>query len=179
MLLRLTPATDPILADEPPTLHGVGPWFNVPGGAAVQLDRLLGTVVLVDFWTYVCGNCTRSLPLLTELHDRYGRDDLVIVGVHTPEVAVDRRPANVATAVRQLGIGYPVGMDNDFAAWNRWGVEAWPTLFLVDRAGHVRRRHVGEGGTRATRRAVERLVAERPDLGLVNERHASRPAAAR
>ena len=136
------------------------PWFNVPEGPGLRLDALLGTVVAVQFWTYVCANCTRTVPFLRDLHTEYARTDLQIVGVHTPELAVDRRAGNVASAVASLGIRYPVGMDNDFAAWNRWGVHAWPTLFLLDRAGRVRHRHVGEGRTRELQRVVADLVAE-------------------
>jgi thiol-disulfide isomerase/thioredoxin len=121
---------------------------------------MLGTVVAVQFWTYVCGNCTRTLPFMRELHEEHERTELQIVGIHTPELAVDRRSRNVAAAVAELGIRYPVGMDNDYAAWNRWGVHAWPTLFLLDRAGRLRGCHVGEGRTREVRRLVAQLVAE-------------------
>jgi thiol-disulfide isomerase/thioredoxin len=141
-------------------LDGVWPWFNVPEGPGLLLDGLLGAVVVVEFWTYVCGNCTRTVPFLRDLYDEHARADLQIVAVHTPELAVDRRARNVAAAVATLGIRYPVGMDNEYAAWNRWGVGAWPTLFLLDRAGRIRRRHVGEGGTRELRRCVAQLAAE-------------------
>lgn len=161
MKLRRAVRVDPlVITEEHAGLDGVGPWFNIPDGSALRLDELLGTVVLIEFWTYICANCTRTVPFLRELYEEHPRTDLKIVGVHTPELAVDRRARNVADAVRTLGIRYPVGMDNDFAAWNRWGVQAWPTLFLVDRAGRLRRQHIGEGGYRELRRCVVQLVAE-------------------
>jgi len=160
VLLRRSPRPKPVVAQESQGLAGVGPWFNTPESPGLRLEELLGSVVVVQFWTYICGNCTRTLPFWREVYEEHARDDLQIVGVHTPELAADRRPRNVADAVTKLGVRWPVGMDNDFAAWNRWGVHAWPTVFLVDRAGQVRERHVGEGGYRTLRRSVAQLVAE-------------------
>lgn len=139
-------------------LHGRGPWFNVPDDRGPRLGDLTGTVVLLQFWTYVCGNCTRTVPLLQELHDRHPRTDLQVIGIHTPELAVDRRPRNVASAIATLGISYPVVMDNDFDLWSAWDVRAWPTAVLIDRSGHVRRRYVGEDRMQQLARAVATLV---------------------
>ena len=107
---------------------------------------LRGKVVLVDFWTYSCINCLRTLPHLKAWDAAYRSSGLVIVGVHTPEFAFEHVPANVRAAVKRLGVRYPVAIDNDFGTWTAWGNQYWPAEFLVDRNGRVRHGHFGEGG---------------------------------
>jgi thiol-disulfide isomerase/thioredoxin len=110
--------------------------------------------VLVDFWTYACINCVRTLPHLVALHERHAAAGLVIVGVHTPEFSFERDTGNVQAALRRHGIRYPVAQDNAFATWKAFGTEAWPTQVLVDRQGRIVYRHVGEGDEEALDRAI-------------------------
>ena len=142
-----------------PELGGVDPWFNTPDGEPLRLAALLDRVVLLEFWTFACVNCQRTLPFLRRMHGRY-QPELTVVGVHTPEFAFERSFHNVERAVREHGLGYPVGLDNDFVAWNAYGNRYWPTMYLIDRAGRIRYTHVGEGDYGGTERAVRALLAE-------------------
>ena len=142
-----------------PELVGVDPWFNTPDGKPLRLADLRGRVVLLDFWTFACVNCQRTLPFLRRTHDRY-RPDLTVVGVHSPEFAFERSAENVERAVREHGLEYPVGLDNDFVAWNAYGNRYWPTMYLIDRAGQIRHTQIGEGNYRRTETAVRMLLAE-------------------
>src|SRR5215210_4524561 len=153
---RKTPvADDAALA---PDFRKVTRWLNTP---ALSLEQLRGKVVLVDFWTYSCVNCIRTLPHLKAWDAAYRHDGLVIVGVHTPEFAFERVPNNVAAAVRRLGIAYPVALDNDYGTWQAYENEYWPAEYLIDRRGRVRRTHFGEGQYDETEREIRRLLGER------------------
>jgi len=144
-----------------PEVRGLHAWFNTPENQPLSLAGLRGRVVLFDFWTYVCGNCTRTLPFLTDLHSRTHASGLTMLGIHTPELGVDRRARNVADAIARHRIRYPVAQDNDMATWDAYGVHYWPTVFLVDAEGRVRHTQVGEGGYRRLDGAVQTLLAER------------------
>jgi thiol-disulfide isomerase/thioredoxin len=116
-------------------------WINSRPLTVAGLD---GSVVLIEFWTYDCINCRRTLPWLEAVHSRYGGRGLVIVAVHSPEFEAERDPASVLAAVRRLGIDYPVMLDADFSYWNALGNRFWPAFYLVDRQGRVVAREVGE-----------------------------------
>ena len=142
-----------------PELLGVHPWLNTAGGEPLTLDALRGRVVLVEFWTFACGNCQRTLPFLRRVHERY-QPDFTVVGVHTPEFDFERSATNVERAVREHAIEYPVGLDNDYAAWDAYGNRYWPTLYLLDRTGEVRYTHIGEGDYERTESAIRALLDE-------------------
>ncbi len=142
-----------------PDFQNVSLWLNTPGGRPLTLAGLRGKVVLVNFWTYTCVNCLRELPHVKAWYDAYRRDGLVVVGVHAPEFAFEHEPRNVRRAVQDLGIEHPVPLDNDFGTWNAYANQYWPANYLVDRAGHVRYVHFGEGEYERTERAIRTLLA--------------------
>src|SRR3954469_6273911 len=129
-----------------PDFTGNQRWFNTPGDKPLHLAQLRGKVVLVDFWTYTCINCLRTLPYLKALDARYRKDGLVIVGVHTPEFPFERDAGNVQAAIKQNGIHYPVAQDNKYKTWDAWGNQYWPAEYFIDANGKVRFTHFGEGG---------------------------------
>src|SRR5215218_2048591 len=152
----------PLLDDagRAPEFAGIARWLNTPAGDEPRLSRLRGRVVLVDFWTYSCINCIRTLSHLRAWDDRYRSAGLTIVGVHTPEFAFERNEANVRDAIAANGLRYPVALDNDYGAWNAWGNLYWPAKYLVDARGRVRYWHFGEGEYERTERAIRALLAE-------------------
>jgi len=149
----LAPATGAPTAA--PDFEGITQWLN---GPPLTIGDLRGKVVLLDFWTFGCVNCLNTLPHIKAWHVRFREQGLVVVGVHTPEFAFEREPANVANAVRRLGIEYPVALDAQFRTWNRWHVGAWPTVILLDRQGRIVFRHVGEGGEDRIEAAIRRAL---------------------
>jgi cytochrome c biogenesis protein CcdA/thiol-disulfide isomerase/thioredoxin len=142
-----------------PDFVGTQRWFNT-GGRALHLADLRGRVVLVDFWTYTCINCVRTLPFLRALDARYRRDGLEIVGVHTPEFQFEHDAGNVARAIGVDGLRYPVVQDNRYATWDAYGNAYWPAEYLIDARGQVRYVHFGEGDEERTDAAVRALLAE-------------------
>src|SRR5215210_913222 len=140
-----------------PPLDGLGPWFNSP---PLTREQLKGKVVVIDFWTYSCINCLRSLPYLRAWDAKYRKDGLVIIGVHAPEFAFERDPANVAKAVRDLGIVYPVALDNQYRLWSALKNNYWPAHYFVDGQGRVRFHHFGEGEYAMSERVIRQLLAE-------------------
>src|SRR2546422_8612889 len=124
------------------------------------LKILRGRVVLVDFWIFGCYNCRNTLPFVKQWHARYRDKGLTIVGVHSPELDRERNIENVRREVASLGIRYPVVTDNDYATWNAYSVNAWPTIFVLDKAGRVRWMHVGEGAYDETEQIIQKLLAE-------------------
>jgi cytochrome c biogenesis protein CcdA/thiol-disulfide isomerase/thioredoxin len=165
-----------------PDFVGISRWFNTPDDRPLSMAGLRGKVVLVDFWTYTCINCLRTLPHVEGWYDRYRNDGLVVVGVHTPEFAFEAVPSNVQGAINRLGVHYPVALDPAYGTWNAYGNQYWPADYLVDRRGHVRHVHFGEGDYGQTEDAIRTLLAERvrrlpprvraPDL---TPRHAMTP----
>jgi thiol-disulfide isomerase/thioredoxin len=151
-----------------PELLGVRPWLNTPGGHPLTPDALRRRVVLIEFWTFACPNCQRTLPFLRQMHGRY-RPRLAVIGVHTPEFPFERAPQNVASAVREQGLDFPVVLDNDYVAWNAYRNRGWPSLYLVDRAGRLRYRHIGEGDYQVTEAAINELLAEADTILLSTE----------
>lgn len=149
-----------------PDFVGNERWFNTPDGKALSLAGLRGRVVLVDFWTYTCINCIRTLPYVTAWDEEYRDQGLTVVGVHTPEFAFEKDPGNVRDAIEQNGIGYPVAQDNDYATWTAYGNQFWPAKYLIDAEGQVRFTHFGEGEYENTERAIRTLLAEAGDEDL-------------
>jgi thiol-disulfide isomerase/thioredoxin len=130
-------------------------WLN---SEPLGRDALAGHVVLVDFWTYSCVNWLRTLPYVRAWHERYAGDGLVVVGVHAPEFGFEHDLANVRRAVGDLGVDYPVVIDNDFAIWRSFGNHYWPATYLLDRGGRLRFHHFGEGAYDEIERAVQDLL---------------------
>lgn len=140
-----------------PPLAGATGWLNSRPLTAADLK---GKVVLVDFWTYSCINCIRAIPHIRALYDRYGKDGLVVIGVHSPEFAFERDPKNVAQAVRDQEIAYPVALDDKLAIWRAFNNRYWPATYIADAQGRLRYHHFGEGGEAQTEAAVRRLLSE-------------------
>jgi cytochrome c biogenesis protein CcdA/thiol-disulfide isomerase/thioredoxin len=143
-----------------PEIQGTQRWFNTPGGRPLTLASLRGRVVLLDFWTYSCINCIRTLPALRAWDGRYRRDGLTIVGLHAPEFPFERDAGNVERAIARNDLRYPVAQDNDFATWRAYGNQYWPAKYLIDARGRVRYVHFGEGEYDTTERAIRALLAE-------------------
>jgi cytochrome c biogenesis protein CcdA/thiol-disulfide isomerase/thioredoxin len=150
-----------------PDFQGIDAWLNTPGGAPLTIKSLRGKVVLVDFWTYSCINCQRSLPHVEAWYQRYSADGLIVVGVHTPEFAFEHVVSNVRSAVQQFGITYPVAIDNSYDTWNAYDNEYWPADYLIDASGEVRYESFGEGQYGQTETAIRQLlVAANPHVKL-------------
>jgi cytochrome c biogenesis protein CcdA/thiol-disulfide isomerase/thioredoxin len=146
-----------------PNFTGISAWIN---SKPLTIAQLRGKVVLVDFWTYSCINCLRTLPHLKAWDAAYRKAGLVIVGVHTPEFAFEHVVSNVRRATHDLGVRYPVAVDNGYDTWRAYHNGAWPTEYLVDRSGHVREIKEGEGRYDDTERAIRELLGESPDARL-------------
>jgi len=141
-----------------PDFTGTQRWFN---SKPLSLAALRGHVVLIDFWTYTCINCIRTLPYLKAWDARYRDSGLTIVGVHSPEFSFEKDAGNVQRAIRSFGIRYPVVQDNDLATWSAWGNQYWPAEYLIDARGKVRHVHFGEGDYGQSENAIRSLLAER------------------
>jgi cytochrome c biogenesis protein CcdA/thiol-disulfide isomerase/thioredoxin len=139
-------------------LAGATAWINSP---ALTAEQLKGKVVLVDFWTYSCINCLRTLPYIRAWADKYKDSGLVVIGVHTPEFPFEKDISNVQKAVHDFGITYPVAMDNDNRIWNAFSNEYWPAHYFIDGTGKVRFHHFGEGGYDESERWIQQLLKER------------------
>jgi cytochrome c biogenesis protein CcdA/thiol-disulfide isomerase/thioredoxin len=143
-----------------PDFTGTQEWFNTPGGEALSMSGLRGKVVLIDFWTYTCINCIRTLPYLEAWQQRYGSQVFTVVGVHSPEFPFEKDAGNVEAAIRQNHLTYPVVQDNDLATWDAWGNQFWPADYLVDAQGNVRDAHFGEGDYDQTEQGIRTLLRE-------------------
>jgi cytochrome c biogenesis protein CcdA/thiol-disulfide isomerase/thioredoxin len=140
-----------------PSLDGIGPWINSP---PLSTKDLKDKVVVIDFWTYSCINCIRSIPYVRAWYERYRNDGLVVIGVHAPEFAFERNPENVIQAVQDLGIRYPVALDNDYVVWNRLKNNYWPAHYFFDAQGRQRYHHFGEGRYGESEMVIRQLLAE-------------------
>jgi cytochrome c biogenesis protein CcdA/thiol-disulfide isomerase/thioredoxin len=136
-------------------------WFNTPGEKPLSLASLHGRVVLIDFWTYTCINCIRTLPYLKAWDATYRHDGLTIVGVETPEFSFEHDAGNVSNAIKQFGLKYPIVQDNEMGTWNAYGNEYWPADYLIDAKGQVRYAAFGEGDYDKTETAIRALLAEK------------------
>jgi thiol-disulfide isomerase/thioredoxin len=141
-----------------PEFKGITSYINTN---QTKLSDLKGKVVLVDFWTYSCINCIRTLPYLVDWNQKYSDKGLVIVGIHSPEFEFEKNLDNVKQAVTRFGIKYPVLLDNDHGTWNAYQNSYWPRKYLVDSEGYIRYDHIGEGGYAETENAIRNLLTER------------------
>jgi cytochrome c biogenesis protein CcdA/thiol-disulfide isomerase/thioredoxin len=159
---------------EAPDFVAPGEWFNT-GGEPLSIAELTasGHVVLIDFWTYTCINCIRTLPYLTAWDSEYRDDGLVIVGVHTPEFAFEKDADNVAEAIERHRIAYPVVQDNELGTWTAFANQYWPAKYLIDADGEIRFAHFGEGRYEETEAAIRSLLAEAGDRRLGREARAT------
>jgi len=135
-----------------------GDWINT---APLKLDELRGRVVLIEFWTFGCYNCQNTVPFVKRWDERYREKGLTVIGVHSPEFDEERDVAHLRQAVSSLGIHYPVVTDNDYKTWTAYKVEAWPTVFLLDKQGRIRWMRVGEGDYDQAERMIQTLLAEK------------------
>ena len=135
----------------------LGEWIN---SEPLKLKDLRGRVVLIEFWTFGCINCRNSLPFVESWHDRYREKGLTVIGVHSPEFDEEKNVESLRGQVASLGIRYPVVTDNDYQTWKAYNVEAWPTIFLLDKQGRIRWMRVGEGNYDETERLIQKLLAE-------------------
>jgi len=143
-----------------PEFQDITTWLNTPGDAPLTIRSLRGKVVLVDFWTYSCINCERTIPHLEAWYRRYSVDGLVIVGVHTPEFAFEHVVSNVKSSVQQFGITYPVAVDNNYSTWSAYDNEYWPAEYLIDASGYVRDEVFGEGQYGETEALIRQLLVD-------------------
>jgi cytochrome c biogenesis protein CcdA/thiol-disulfide isomerase/thioredoxin len=163
-----TPGTLPVEGNLPP-LDGAVQWLNSP---PLTAEALKGKVVLVDFWTYSCINCLRTLPYVKAWAEKYRDQGLVVIGVHAPEFAFERNVGNVTKAMKDLGINYPVAIDNDFKIWRAFNNEYWPAHYFADAQGRIRYHHFGEGEYAESERVIQQLLkeagAKKVSDGLIN-----------
>lgn len=138
-----------------PPFQGISQWLN---SAPLSIVSLKGSVVLVQFWTFACINCQRTLPYITQWHRQYAAQGLKVIGIHTPEFAFERDTNNIKKALRQHKITYPVPIDNEFKTWNAYQNQYWPHLFLFDRQGILQYDHVGEGAYDKTEQTIQKLL---------------------
>lgn len=164
-LEKINPLSNPSFApsenkSQAPDFVGIVEWIN---SAPLSLADLRGKVVLVDFWTYSCINCVRTLPYLKKWYDDYKDKGFVIVGVHTPEFEFEKNSANVKDAVKRFGINYPVALDNNYKTWQNYNNRYWPAHYLIDQNGKVIQTHFGEGKHGETENAIRLLLSLSPE----------------
>ncbi len=140
-----------------PEFQGISQWLN---SEPLTVAGLSGSVVLIQFWTFACINCQRTLPYVTRWHQQYAAPGLRVIGVHTPEFAFEREVGNIEAALSDHQIEYPVPIDNEFMTWRAYSNRFWPHLFLADHSGVVRYDHIGEGAYDETEQAIRQLLAE-------------------
>jgi thiol-disulfide isomerase/thioredoxin len=168
MMMKTAPtaAKDDLPVEGPaPSLDGATQWFN---SAPLTPEALKGKVVLVDFWTYSCINCLRAIPYVRAWADKYRDQGLVVIGVHAPEFAFEKSPANVEKAIADLKIDYPVAADNDFKIWRAFRNQFWPAHYFIDANGQIRHHHFGEGGYEESERVLQKLLAEAGHAGAAS-----------
>jgi cytochrome c biogenesis protein CcdA/thiol-disulfide isomerase/thioredoxin len=149
-----------------PEFVGIQDWIN---SNPLTLAQLKGKVVLVDFWTYTCINCIRSLPYVEGWYQEYQKDGLVVIGVEAPEFSYEKIPSNVAAAVKQDGLTYPIAIDGNLDTWNAYHNEYWPADYLIDRNGNVRREYFGEGEYAQTEQAIRGLLSQNNKATLTSK----------
>jgi thiol-disulfide isomerase/thioredoxin len=153
-MAHAAPLANPVPA---PEFSGIDKWLN---SEPLTLSGLRGKVVLVDFWTYTCINCARTLPYVKSWHAKYKDQGLVVVGVHTPEFPFERSTKNVSEALNRYGIEYPVAQDNRYATWEAYKNNYWPAFYLIDKQGKVTYTHFGEGEYKETEAAIQNLLKQ-------------------
>jgi len=158
MMMAAKPAVDTLPVEgQLPSLSGAVEWLNSP---PLTAEGLRGKVVLIDFWTYSCINCLRTLPYVEAWAAKYKDQGLVVIGVHSPEFAFEKDVGNVRQAVKDLKILYPVAIDSNYAIWRAFGNEYWPAQYFVDAQGRIRHHHFGEGGDAQSEQVIQQLLAE-------------------
>jgi len=145
------------VGDLAPELRGITNWIN---SNQITMDQLKGRVVLIDFWTYSCVNCIRTIPYLKEWFERYKDEDLVIIGIHAPEFEFEKLAENVSKFTNLHGIGWPIAQDNNMKTWDAYDNMYWPAKYLIDKDGVIRYRHFGEGNYAQTEIAIQELLSE-------------------
>ncbi|MFA6604356.1 MAG: redoxin domain-containing protein, partial [Patescibacteria group bacterium] len=158
-----------------PALDSAGPWLN---SAPLAAADLAGRVVLIDFWTYSCINCLRTLPHLQAWHEAYGKTGLTIIGVHTPEFDFEKETINVQRAAERHGLTYPIVLDNDYVLWNRYRNRCWPAHYFIDAGGNIRYRHFGEGDYAHSEEIIRTLLAEAGKIPPAEPVHLAEPTLA-
>jgi thiol-disulfide isomerase/thioredoxin len=143
-----------------PEFTGITAWLNTPNGQPLSIADLRGKVVLIDFWTYSCINCQRTLPYVEGWAKKYAAAGLVVVGVHTPEFSFEHARSNVVSQAAALGVNYPIAMDNDFATWKAWANDYWPAEYLIDATGQVRQQSFGDGSYESTEGLIRQLLIQ-------------------
>jgi cytochrome c biogenesis protein CcdA/thiol-disulfide isomerase/thioredoxin len=151
------PSGLPILGKEPAAFVGLGPWHN---SAPLTLADLIGKVVLIDFWTYSCINCIRTLPYIEAYAQKYKDQPFVLIGIHTPEFTFEKSESNVSMAIKEHGLTYPIAQDNNYGTWNAFQNQYWPAKYLIDAQGNIRYTHFGEGNYDETDKAIAGLLGE-------------------
>jgi len=150
-----------------PDIKGIDGWLNTPGGALVDLKSLRGKVVLIDFWAYSCINCQRAIPHVTDWYDKYKDAGLEVIGVHSPEYAFEKVQSNVVSGAADLGITYPIALDNNLSTWTNYRNRYWPAEYLIDANGTVRHIKFGEGDYDVTETLIRQLLLDaNPDIEL-------------
>ena len=144
-----------------PEFTGITKWLNTE---PLTIAQLQGKVVLVDFWTYSCINCIRTLPYITKWYDQYKDQGFVVVGVHTPEFAFEKVTSNVETALKRYGIAYPVAQDNNYKTWSAYKNQFWPAHYVIDKNGEIVYTHFGEGNYEQTELAIRTLLGLEGDF---------------
>jgi cytochrome c biogenesis protein CcdA/thiol-disulfide isomerase/thioredoxin len=142
-----------------PDLKGINAWFNTPGNAPIDLHSLRGKVVLIDFWAYSCINCQRAIPHVQGWYQAYRDKGFEVIGVHTPEYAFEKVTGNVEKGAADLGITYPVALDNSYSTWTNYRNQYWPAEYLVDANGTVRHTKFGEGDYNGTEKLIRELIS--------------------
>lgn len=143
-----------------PALTGITGWLNTPDDKPLDPAAVQGKVILIDFWAYSCINCQRAIPHVIEWYNRYRDSGFLVIGVHTPEYAFERVPANVASGAADLHISYPIALDNDYATWNNYQNLYWPAEYLIDAKGQVRHTKFGESDYEGTEKVIRELLAD-------------------
>jgi thiol-disulfide isomerase/thioredoxin len=138
-----------------PNFVGINAWLN---SDPLNIADLRGKVVLVDFWTFACINCIRTLPHVTRLYDIYKDKGLVIVGIHTPEFPFEKATGNVRAAIKRFGIRYPVVQDNEFSTWNAYRNRYWPAQYIIDKSGKIVFEHAGEGQYDVIEQMIQQIL---------------------
>ena len=138
-----------------PEFQGISQWLN---SDSLTVADLKGSVVLIQFWTFACINCQRTLPYITRWHGQYAAQGLKVVGIHTPEFAFEREVGNIEAALAEHKITYPVPLDNDFTTWRAYRNRFWPHLFLADREGVIQYDHIGEGAYDETEKTIRHML---------------------
>ncbi len=138
-----------------PEFQGISQWLN---SSPLSIANLKGSVVLIQFWTFACINCQRTLPYIVQWHQKYAKHGLKVIGIHTPEFAFERDVNNIKRALQHHQITYPVPLDNDYKTWNAYSNQYWPHLFLANRQGLLQYDHIGEGAYDTTEQTIRTLL---------------------